>query len=501
VNQLSGTDRKRRQRLDRYDLLAEIASGGMATVYLGRLAGMGGFERLVAIKRLHPHLESDISFVEMFLDEARLAAKLHHPNVVSTLEVGATAQGHFLVMDYIEGDTLARLIARTTAKKERVAIAVSLRIIHDVLAGLQAAHDLRAEDGTGMNLVHRDVSPQNILVGVDGITRITDFGVARAEARLTTTRSGQVKGKLGYMAPEQARGDAIDQRTDIFAVGIVLWELLTGQRLFRSKSGGDVEVLHRIVYEEVPTARSVEPSVPAALNALCMRALARDSAERFPDCANFADALEAASAGTARMATPREVARVVDELVGHDVRARRSVLRSIAPPSDAASGSGMIGADVPKLPQSLSPTSLAEVSRAATVALRLEAPPPPSALGRSVVVGALSAFVVLSLGAAALLFLIPRERSAVSTLASSVPSVVATAPQSSASASVSSSASSASAPVASASASAPRATAPVATWNPRAAGPRPPSVASMQAPPKPPRPAPEPDNLSTNPYR
>src|SRR5262245_13285044 len=171
-----------RQRVDRYELIGEIASGGMATVFLARLSGMGGFQRFVAIKRLHPHLAGEKEFVEMFLDEARLAAGIHHPNVVPILEVGASPRGYYLVMEYIEGDTLARLLARAATSGSKLPLRVGLRAILDMLAGLHAAHELYDEMGQPVELVHRDVSPQNVLVGVDGIARITDFGVARASS-------------------------------------------------------------------------------------------------------------------------------------------------------------------------------------------------------------------------------------------------------------------------------------------------------------------------------
>ncbi|MFO0661015.1 MAG: serine/threonine-protein kinase [Polyangiaceae bacterium] len=191
-------------RLDRYELVGELASGGMATVFLARLPGVAGFQRFVAIKRLHPHLSNEQEFVEMFLDEARLAARIHHPHVVPILEIGTSEAGYYVVMEYIEGDSLSRLISRTASSGEALPPSIALRIVGDALAGLHAAHELRDEFDQPVNLVHRDVSPQNILVGVDGSARITDFGVARASSRLSATRSGQLKGKLAYMAPEQA---------------------------------------------------------------------------------------------------------------------------------------------------------------------------------------------------------------------------------------------------------------------------------------------------------
>ena len=196
----------------------------MATVYLARVSGVGGFQRFVAIKRLHPHLAREPEFIEMFLDEARLAARIHHPNVVSILEIGATDQGYYIVMEYIEGDTLGRLLSRAAQIGQRLPLEVGLRIVLDMLAGLEAAHELP------------DCTADPLTSGVDGNAKLTDFGVARATSRLSITRSGQLKGKVAYMAPEQARGDAaVDHRADVFAAGVVLWEVLAGRRLFKAE--------------------------------------------------------------------------------------------------------------------------------------------------------------------------------------------------------------------------------------------------------------------------
>jgi eukaryotic-like serine/threonine-protein kinase len=316
-----------RQRVDRYELVGEIASGGMATVYLARLTGVGGFQRFVAMKRLHPHLASEKEFVEMFLDEARIAARIHHPNVVPILEVGASQAGYFLVMEYIEGDTLARLLARAATRGKRLPIGIALRIALDTLSGLHAAHELRDDAGDPVQLVHRDVSPQNVLVGVDGVARITDFGVARAASRLTATRVGQLKGKIAYMAPEQAAGEeSLDRRADVFAAGIVVWEELAAKRLFKAEN--EAATLSRVMTELVPPLTSIVPGLSPALSAVVMRALERAPDARFSTCAQFADALEAAATGKERIATPRELAAYVTEVLGEEVSAQREAVRA-----------------------------------------------------------------------------------------------------------------------------------------------------------------------------
>jgi serine/threonine-protein kinase len=298
----------------------------MATVFLARLAGVAGFQRMYAIKRLHPHLAKEGEFVDMFLDEARLAARIHHPNVVSILEVGTSEHGYYLVMEYIEGDTAARLIARGIQGGVTFPPGAAVRIGLDTLAGLHAAHELADDDGHPLHIVHRDVSPQNILVGIDGTSRITDFGVAHAATRLSSTRTGQLKGKLAYMAPEQTRGATVDRRSDVFAMGVVIWEMLAGKRLF--KGSNDAETLHRILFAPIPTLRGAGVDVPIPLETVCMRALAREPEERYASAADFADELERVARSLGMLATTRDIASYVDASIGAEISQQREVVRS-----------------------------------------------------------------------------------------------------------------------------------------------------------------------------
>jgi serine/threonine protein kinase len=315
------------QRIDRYDLVAEIASGGMATVFLANLSGVGGFRRFVAIKRLHPHLAREQEFVEMFLDEARLAAGIHHPHVVPILEVGASERGYYLVMEYIEGDTLARLLARAATSGNRLPASIGTRIVVEMLTGLHAAHELRDEHNNPTELVHRDVSPQNILVGIDGTTRITDFGVARAASRLSATRAGQLKGKIAYMAPEQAMGDpSVDRRADVFSAGIVLWEVLAARRLFKAEN--EAATLSRVISEPIPDIREINPKVDPDVAAIVMTALQRDRDLRYATCQDFADDLEAAAQAAGALATSREVASYVTGVIGQEIAQQREAVRA-----------------------------------------------------------------------------------------------------------------------------------------------------------------------------
>lgn len=326
-----------RQFVDRYELIGEIASGGMATVYLARLTGVGGFQRMYAIKRLHPHLQAEKEFVEMFLDEARLAAGIHHPNVVPILEVGASQNAYYLVMEYIEGETLARLLAQAAARKERLPVPQVLRVALDTLSGLHAAHELRDESGGIAGVVHRDVSPQNVLVGADGVSRITDFGVARAASRLTATRVGQLKGKIAYMAPEQARGDEdLDRRADVFAAGIVFWEALAHRRLF--KAANEAATLSRVLHDPLPSLRDAAPHISKGVADVVMKALERDVNKRIASCAEFADALERAALASGELGSPRDVQQYMDAVLGQDIRSQREAVRAWTAQADSTVG-------------------------------------------------------------------------------------------------------------------------------------------------------------------
>ena len=274
----------------RYAIYGEVASGGMATVHFGRLVGQVGFSRTVAIKRLHPQFAKDPDFVSMFVDEARLAARIQHPNVVPTLDIVAVDDELFLVMEYVQGEALSKLIRAARRMNKPVPLRIAMSIMAGALHGLHAAHEAKSERGRPLGIVHRDVSPQNVLVGTDGVARVLDFGVAKAAMRVSTTRDGQMKGKISYMAPEQMRGKGVDRRTDVFAAGIVLWEALTGRRLFDGNDPG--EVLTKLLEANVPPPTSIEPSLPAEVDDLVLPALRREPESRYATARDFAIALE-----------------------------------------------------------------------------------------------------------------------------------------------------------------------------------------------------------------
>ena len=267
------------QVIGRYAVYGKIASGGMASVCFGRLLGGEGFARTVAIKRLHPHLAEDPEFRATLIDEARMAARIHHPNVVPTLDV-VTADGELLlVMEYVRGESLARLLKIERGRSRRVPLHIVSAIGSGALNGLHAAHEATSDSGEPLGIVHRDVSPQNLLVGVDGLARVIDFGVAKAAGRVQTTREGSIKGKIAYMAPEQISGHSVSRRADVYAMGVVLWEMLSGERLFQAEN--DVALVARVIAGAQDAPSFYAPQITPGLDELVMRALATDPSDRF----------------------------------------------------------------------------------------------------------------------------------------------------------------------------------------------------------------------------
>ncbi|HMI93574.1 MAG TPA: protein kinase [Polyangiales bacterium] len=339
-------------RLGRYEVLSKLASGGMARVYVANAQGAAGFERLVAIKVLHSNLAYEEEFIRMFLDEARLAAGIRHPNVVATIDISDTADtGYFLVMEYIEGDHLGALLASAHKLGERMPMPVVMRVVIDALSGLGAAHDLRDEDGSLLNLVHRDVSPHNVLVGRDGVARLTDFGVAKAEDRLANTRDGQVKGKIAYMAPEQAAVGRCDSRSDLFAMAIVLWECATGQRLFRAENSA--ATLHRLLHEEIVAPSTIDRAL-APLDAVLLKSLAREPENRFQTAEEFIDALERVAPQFGGVAPRRLVTRSVERYAGEKLERDRRLIESAL--VSLRNGQPMRSEPAPAMAESSSPS-------------------------------------------------------------------------------------------------------------------------------------------------
>ncbi|HEY8087880.1 MAG TPA: protein kinase [Polyangiaceae bacterium] len=312
----------------RYALHQPIASGGMATVHLGRLLGPAGFSRTVAIKRLHAQFATDPEFVSMFLDEARLAARIRSPHVVPIVDIVADGGELLLVMDYVQGEALVRILRAVLHDGGQVPLDVVVAVMSGALHGLHAAHEATDEQGHALGIVHRDVSPQNILVGTDGLARILDFGVAKAAGRIQTTREGQIKGKLAYMAPEQLRSEEVTRGTDVYSAAVVLWEALTCRRLFRADNEG--AVVTGILQGNIEAPSRVAPREGAAeqatletIDAVVLRGLDRDATKRFETARDMAIALEACLLPATAAAVGDWVRAVAGE--GLAVRARQVV--------------------------------------------------------------------------------------------------------------------------------------------------------------------------------
>jgi serine/threonine-protein kinase len=272
-----------------YELLGELATGGMATVYLGRMRRALGWSRLVAIKCMHPQYAKDPSFASMFVDEARLTARLRHPNIVPTLDIVSDGGHLLIVMDYVEGESLAGLIKLVREAGDRIPVTVACAIIHDLLLGLHEAHEAQDDDGEALGIIHRDVSPQNVMVGLDGLARVLDFGVAKARSRVHHSNAGEIKGKIPYMPPEQLFGEDVDRRVDVYAAGVLLWEALVGERLFNGSS--EEALVRRIDAGDVPAPSTKVSGISAELDALVMRATCKDAEGRFPTALAMAEAL------------------------------------------------------------------------------------------------------------------------------------------------------------------------------------------------------------------
>jgi eukaryotic-like serine/threonine-protein kinase len=391
-NQTDPRDSRAHRVIGRYALHDEIASGGMAVVHFGRLLGPVGFARSVAIKRLHSHYAKDPEFVAMFLDEARLAARIRHPNVVPTIDVVALQGELFLVMEYVQGETVARLARAVSQKGARMPSPVAVSIMVGVLHGLHAAHEARSERGEPLGIIHRDVSPQNLLVGEDGVARIVDFGIAKASWRIQSTREGQLKGKLPYMSPEQLREQPVDRRVDVYSAAVVLWELLVGRRLFDAEN--PAAAVEQMISKRIEAPSTAAKGVPAALDKIVLRGLARDRTQRFESARAMAIALEDA----APMATPRQVGDWVSATAGDELRKRAEVLSGIEH-GDGVAAPALEPADDTTVAERRPPelaTSMTDVTVESAVGTTILPASGRSTLG-IVVAGLLSALLVTAL--------------------------------------------------------------------------------------------------------
>lgn len=363
----------------RYELLFKIASGGMATVYVARLRAGQGVRRLVAVKRAHPHLAQDTQFRRMLVAEAQVGAQIHHANVVAVQDVEELDGELLVVMDYVEGAALSELLPLGDLR-------IATRMVLDAAAGIHAAHEAKDDQERPLGVIHRDVTPHNLLVGLDGVTRVTDFGIAKSAAAQVVTSTGAVRGKLAYMAPEYLGSGVADKRIDVFGLGVVLWEALTGARLFQAPTQDELIALVERCRPRRPS--EVEPDVPPELEAVVMTALEKDPDRRFATAAEFRDALESAARATGILATHAEVAAMVAERRKEPLATRRAAIRGSSP----------------SLPEEAPATStfsreLAQRDEAGTTSLPVVTVPPTSRspwLARMVIFGA--AVLVVGVG-------------------------------------------------------------------------------------------------------
>jgi serine/threonine protein kinase len=308
------------RRFGKYHLIYRFASGGMANLYLGRLLGADGFERLVAIKIIHDHLSQKPEFTKMFVDEARLISRIFHPNVVQVIDLGKVARSYFIAMEYVDGESVAALLRRT-----RPPLRVATRIVAHTAAGLHSAHELQDQEGKLFNVVHRDVSPHNILVAYNGAVKVVDFGVARARGSLHTTKDATFKGKYGYMAPEQVTARSkVDRRADIFALGIVLWELTMHRRLFKAET--DAETVGLVLECKIPRPSELIKGYPEQLEAIVMRALQQDPGDRYQTAMELQEDLERFISDSGDPVLQNDVGKLMGKVFADRIKKKKKYL-------------------------------------------------------------------------------------------------------------------------------------------------------------------------------
>ncbi|MEM8608492.1 MAG: serine/threonine-protein kinase [Myxococcota bacterium] len=360
------------ERIGRYELCFELASGGMASVYLARIDGASGFEKLVALKRIHRHLAKEKGYVDMFLDEAKIAARITHPNVCSVFDFGEADGEYYIAMEYLVGEPLSRVCSRVARnqnhRRDRLLPLRMARIIADACEGLHAAHELKDANGDLLHVVHRDVSPRNLFVTYDGAVQVVDFGIASARQRLHHTSTGQVKGTFAYMAPEQLTANPIDRRVDVWALGVTLWETLAVKRLFRRDTTANT--IHAVLYDEILPPSNYRAQVPKALDAIVMKALAREPGERWQSAREMSRALREFLGTRSELMGPAELSDWMAEVFPQG-EARKSQLMEVA----------RLGQEsVPAIPTAEDEATLTATGLVADRALPFKSPPVRGAL-------------------------------------------------------------------------------------------------------------------------
>lgn len=327
------------QRIGKYQLIRRLAQGGMAELFLARATGLEGFQKVCAIKRILPHLAKDGDFVEMFLAEARLSAKLEHPNIVPVFDFGKAGTDYFFAMPYIHGRDLLAILRGSQKKQIRLPLPQALTVAIGVAAGLHYTHEQVGYDGEPLGIVHRDISPANVMVTFDGHVKVADFGIAKAAAQTTVTKVGVRKGKAAYMSPEQVRGDDLDRRSDVFSIGVVLWEMVTMRRLFRGDN--DLSIMHRIVSSVAPPPSSAASELPTALDAIVGRCLHPDPDQRYQTAQELQRDLQSFATDFNLEVGPGAMAAYLEQVFGPQDPAWASSLAMSTPlPPDDQLGEG-----------------------------------------------------------------------------------------------------------------------------------------------------------------
>jgi eukaryotic-like serine/threonine-protein kinase len=278
-------------RIGRYQILERIGAGGMAEAFRARASGPGGYQRDLIIKRILPHLARETDFIRSFVDEAKILGMLNHPNVVGVYDFGVDEDRHYLALEFLDGPSVAEILTRVKKRDGQIPVAVAAYIAREVCKGLAAVHALRGPDGRALEVIHRDVSPSNVMTTTAGAVKLLDFGLAKIGAAQKVTKQGYIKGKAGYLAPEQIKGAPIDSRVDIFSLGVVLHEMLCLEHLFYGE-GGDIATVYRIIEMEIPPPSRARGEVPAAIDEIVFKALARDPDKRYPSAADMARDLD-----------------------------------------------------------------------------------------------------------------------------------------------------------------------------------------------------------------
>lgn len=322
--------------IGRYALVERLGVGGMGEVYLAHKTGPGGFEKWVAIKRIHPQYLEDESYVHMFLDEARIAAAVHHPNVAQVFDLGQEGDEYFIAMEYLHGEHLASFLKRLRQQSEKMDWCLAAHVISRIAQALHAAHQATTSAGEPLRLVHRDVSPHNIFLTYAGNIKLTDFGVAQAINRLAKTKTGGIKGKVAYMAPEQVLGLELDHRADVFSLGAVLWELIFDRTLFAGES--DAAILMQVAKGQVPKPSSILSTLPARLEAILLHALAKEPDQRYGSALEMASDLDEFIKTQGRIVTPRDIAWQMERMFADEKAIKEDLqLRHVADPQNQTS--------------------------------------------------------------------------------------------------------------------------------------------------------------------